>query len=130
MKYLLFALPILAMLACAPKPPAQPTLKPSNKGSTSNPFGSASPYNQGLNGRRILERAPIRDSTAKTGTVVVHLCVNRKGKVISADYATKGSTTADAHLVRLALENARQWRFEKSREKKQCGNVTFNFRLK
>jgi len=69
-------------------------------------------------------------STAQTGTVVIYLCVNRKGKVISAEYSPKGSTTADEHLVRLALENARQYRFEKSREKKQCGNMTFNFRLK
>lgn len=85
---------------------------------------------QGLGGRRVLERPPVRDSTAKTGMVVVHLCVNRKGKVISAEYAPKGSTTSDTHLIRLATENARQWRFEKSNEKKQCGNITFNFLLK
>jgi hypothetical protein len=132
MKYIFLALSILVLFACAPKPaaPVQPTPKPSNIGNTGNPFGPDSPCNQGLSGRRILERAPIRDSTAKTGTVVVNLCVNRKGKVVSAEYAPKGSTTADEHLVRLALENARQYRFEKSREKKQCGNMTFNFQHK
>jgi len=132
MKYLFLALSILAMFACAPKPgaPAQPTDKHSNIGIAGNPFGSGSSFNQGLGGRRVLERAPIRDSTAQTGTVVIYLCVNRKGKVISAEYSSKGSTTTDVQLIRLATENARQWRFEKSREKKQCGNVTFNFRLK
>ena len=132
MKYLFLAIPILALFACAPKPaaPAQPTPKPSNIGSTGNPFGSGSPFNQGLGGRRILERAPIRDSTAKTGTVVINLCVDRKGKVVSAEYSPKGSTTADEHLVRLTLENARRWRFEKSKEKKQCGNITYNFTTK
>ncbi len=131
MKYLFLALLILAMFACAPKPvaPAQPTPKPSNIGSTGNPFGAGSSFNPGLGGRRVLKRAPVRDSTSKTGTVVVHLCVDRKGKVISAEYAPKGSTTADEHLIRLAIENARQWRFEKSKEKKQCGNVTFNFAI-
>lgn len=120
------------MFACAPKPvaPARPTPKPSNIGNTGNPFGPGSPFNQGLGGRRILERAPIRDSTAKTGTVVVNLCVDQKGRVVSAEYSPKGSTTTDAHLIRLATENARQWRFEKSREKKQCGNVTYNFKIK
>lgn len=129
MKYLFLALPIFAIFACVPKPaaPAQPTTKPSNIGNTGNPFGSDSPYNQGLSGRRVLKRAPIRDSTAQTGTVVVNLCVNRKGKVISAEYAPKGSSTADEHLVRLALENARQWRFEKSKIKKLCGDIKYKF---
>lgn len=135
MKYLLLTLSMLTMFACAPKPaaPVQPSPpKSSNMGQpgTGNPFGPGSSDSQGLIDRRVLQRAPVRDSTSKTGTVVVHLCVNRKGKVVSAEYSPKGSTTTDEHLVRVALENARQWRFEKSKQRKQCGNITYNFKTK
>lgn len=135
MKYLLPALSLLILLACAPKPaaPVQPSPpKSSNMGQagTGNPFKLGPSASQGFSGRRVLHRAAIRDSSSRTGTIVVNLCVNRKGQVVSAEYSPKGSDTADEYLVRLALENARQWRFEKSKQRKQCGNVTYNFRNK
>lgn len=117
----------LFLFACAPRtvPPA-----PESTGRPGYLLEKTPPFDQGLGDRGVQYRAPLRDSTSKTGIVVVQLCANRKGKVISAAYTLKGSTTADEHLVQLAVGNARQWRFAKSREKKQCGTVTFNFRSK
>lgn len=112
---------VLLLASCAPKP----TSKTSN-----DPFASIFPSGAGLSGRKILVRPPVRDTSSLTGTVVVDLCVNRKGKVIAATYAPKGSNTKNEHLIQVALENARQYRFERSKLRKQCGSITYKFAFK
>lgn len=123
--YLFPLLVLLALFACAPRtvPPA-----PEGAGRPGDRLEKMWSSNQGLSGRGVQYPAPLQDSSSKTGIVVVQLCVNRKGEVISAAYTLKGSTTSDEHLIQLAVDNARQWRFAKSREKKQCGTITYNFR--
>ena len=84
----------------------------------------------GLGERGTLFIPKIQDNTQKTGRVVVRICVNQDGKVISANYTQKGSTTTDAHLISVAEKNAKKYKFTKSKIVEQCGNIVIDFKLK
>ncbi|MBL7831910.1 MAG: hypothetical protein JNK41_12840 [Saprospiraceae bacterium] len=64
------------------------------------------------------------------GVVVIKVCVDGNGDVISADYTQSGSTTNSSTLINLAKENARRYNFKASDVDKQCGTITYNFILK
>jgi len=66
------------------------------------------------------------------GRVVVEVSVDRAGKVIQAIPGSKGSTTLDEYLLRVAKEAALQARFEAkpSAPVVQKGTITYNFILK
>lgn len=84
----------------------------------------------GLGNRGVLFAPNITNSTQKTGKVVVDICVNSAGKVISADYTQRGSTTNDLTLRRIAEKSAREYKFTKGDRDKQCGTVTIVFKLR
>lgn len=84
----------------------------------------------GLDGRGVKARPKISDRTQKTGKVVVTVCVNAAGSVISAKYTQRGSTTTDSTLRSIAEKNAKKWKFEPGSVDKQCGTITFNFKVK
>lgn len=85
----------------------------------------------GLSGRGVMRKGPaIKDNSQEQGTVVLEVCVDRSGRVISAEYLLKGSTTADSRLIRLAKQNAFAWQFSEGNVDKQCGTIRYEFRLK
>ena len=84
----------------------------------------------GLGNRSLLYAPEISDSTQKQGRVIINICVNGKGKVLSAEYTQRGSTTTDSHLINLAKESARKYRFSESKADEQCGEVIIDFKLK
>jgi len=84
----------------------------------------------GLEGRGVVYTPTITDNTQKTGKVVVRICVDRTGAVISADYTQQGSTTNDGELRRIAETNAKRFKFSASQIDRQCGTVTVDFRVK
>ncbi|MCB0655437.1 MAG: cell envelope integrity protein TolA [Saprospiraceae bacterium] len=84
----------------------------------------------GLGDRGVLFEPVINDNSQKTGRVVVKVCVDTEGHVVSADYTQKGSTTTDATLRDLAIRSAKKFRFTKSSIDKQCGTITIDFRVK
>ena len=86
----------------------------------------------GLGGRDVTFAPKIQDQSQKTGRVVVKLCVDSKGNVISdsVKFTQKGSTTADGELVNIAISNARKFRFSSSSISKQCGTITVDFKVK
>ncbi len=84
----------------------------------------------GLGSRGLLFAPVISDSSQQTGRVVVNICVNAQGKVISADFTQKGSTTTDSHLISLAVSNAKKYKFSESSTAEQCGDITIDFKLK
>ena len=84
----------------------------------------------GLGSRELLYAPTIEDNTQKTGRVIVNICVNPEGKVISAKYQQRGSTTTDAHLIGLAERNAAKYKFSKSKIQEQCGSIIIDFKLK
>ena len=72
----------------------------------------------------------ISDNSNKTGVVVVYLCIDARGKVNSARYILKGSTTSDPQLQKLAVENAKKWKFNPGTTDETCGTITYQFKVK
>ncbi|MFZ4476873.1 MAG: TonB family protein [Saprospiraceae bacterium] len=126
------------------------TGKPGNQGipggNSDNPFGKSNgtgggsgggdgtgtggSIGGGLGGRKVVRRGHVNDNSQKKGTVVVEVCVDNSGNVISADYTQRGSTTSDSELRSKAIAAAKQFEFAPSASGKECGTITFNFRLK
>lgn len=83
----------------------------------------------GLGSRGVLASPSVSENSQKSGTVVIEVCVNSDGSVISSDLKLQGTTTQDPQLVEAARRNARQWRFSKGEVEKQCGTITYNFKV-
>lgn len=66
------------------------------------------------------------------GRVVVEVSVDREGKVVQAIPGSKGSTTLDEYLLKVAKDAALEARFEAKPEAPavQKGTITYNFILK
>lgn len=66
------------------------------------------------------------------GRVVVEVSVDRQGKVVQAVPGTKGSTTLDEYLLKVAKEAAMAAQFEVKQDAPsvQKGTITYNFILK
>ena len=63
--------------------------------------------------------------------MVVELCVDQSGQVIqnSVKFTQRGSTTTDAQLVNAAIRNAKSWGFNQGSVDRQCGTITYNFKV-
>ncbi len=83
----------------------------------------------GLGTRGVRSEPKITDRSQKSGKVVVNVCVDSAGKVISAEYTQRGSTTTDRELRDIAVKNAKLFQFTESNIDKQCGTITINFQL-
>jgi len=64
-------------------------------------------------------------SYPKGWIVVLDVCVDRDGKVISAEYREEGSNTTDKELIRITKTNALAWKFSAGGPEKQCGTITY-----
>ncbi len=84
---------------------------------------------KGMGDRSLLYSPEISDNTQRTGKVVVEICINGSGNVTSAKYTQKGSTTTDSHLIAVATQNAKKFKFSKSNTSDQCGEVVVEFKL-
>ncbi len=84
-----------------------------------------------LSGRGVLKKGPaILDKSQEDGVIFLDVCVDKTGKVISAEYTQKGSTTNNSKLVALAKQNALAWQFSAGTLDKQCGTIRYDFKLK
>jgi hypothetical protein len=84
---------------------------------------------EGLASRPVKQAATVSDNSQKHGKVVVKVCVDRNGKVISAKFTQKGSTTTDADLVSTAERGAMRYVFSPGEIDSQCGTIAFDFKL-
>jgi outer membrane biosynthesis protein TonB len=84
----------------------------------------------GLGGRGVTYEPTVTENSQKTGRVVVNVCVDSKGKVISSKYTQKGSTTTDATLRQIAEDSALKFKFSASDADQQCGTITYDFKVK
>jgi outer membrane biosynthesis protein TonB len=84
----------------------------------------------GLVGRDVVFTPTITHNSQKTGRVVVRICVDRNGNVVSANSQQQGSSTIDSELRQIAETNARKFKFSAGTIDNQCGTVTIYFRVK
>ena len=84
----------------------------------------------GLGSRGVLSAPKLTDKSQSTGVVVVKVCVNRNGDVISSNAILRGTTATDPTLKRIAEKNAKRYKFAKGASDKQCGTITYEFKLK
>ena len=83
---------------------------------------------QGLGKRRILDQPNILILSDEDGIVAVDICVNKRGKVETAEFNSKLSTFAKKSLVSLAIRKSKDFWFEKSDYKEQCGVIMFKIK--
>ena len=102
---------------------------PNSKALENLATGSGS-IGEGLSDRVVESKPVIIDNSQTTGKVVVDICINTAGKVISAKYTQKGSTSNDKELIEVAEKGVLKYRFSASNAAKQCGSVIIEFKLK
>jgi colicin import membrane protein len=85
-----------------------------------------------LQGRGFQKLPPPKYDYQGEGRVVVEVSVDRQGKVIQAVPGTKGSTTLDEYLLKVAKDAAMEAQFEVKPNAPaiQKGTITYNFILK
>jgi outer membrane biosynthesis protein TonB len=84
---------------------------------------------KGKIGSRSLRKKPtILDNSKEEGKVAINITVDDFGKVISANYTEKGSTTSSTYLKTLALKAAREMVFSPKQDAdEETGTVIFRF---
>jgi len=92
--------------------------------------GGLSAVGGGLSGRGIIYEPKIKENSQKTGKVVVKVCVDRSGSIISSKFTQRGSTTTDSELVEVAEKAAAKYKFTPGDLAEQCGTITIDFKLK
>lgn len=84
----------------------------------------------GLGSRGRVKSPKVQENSQASGTVVLNVCVDSNGNVISATYTQRGSTTGNSQLKSAAIRNAKSWKFSKGGPDKQCGTITYKFKVK
>ena len=85
---------------------------------------------EGLRGRGLIGVLPVPSYPGNvSGKIVIRVAVDQHGKVTSATYEPKGSTSSDAGLIAAAIAAAKRAQFTESRSYVQGGTITYNFKL-
>ena len=81
-----------------------------------------------LVGRTLLKKPVVISQHRDRGKVVIKICVDERGEVISAKFTQRGSTTFNSELKEIALHSARATRFDTSSLTEQCGTIAYHFK--
>jgi hypothetical protein len=81
-----------------------------------------------LQNRLIIEKPQLKNQSRAGGIVVIKVCVNGAGDVVSARFSQKGSTTIAPELTSAAERTAFRYRFSLKDQKEECGTITFDFK--
>jgi len=92
-------------------------------------LGKGSGDVSGFGNRGFDRPGAITGNFQEIGTVNIKVCVDESGKVTSATPKLSGSTTQSSKLQRLAIANAKKYKFDKSDAGTQCGTITYRFKL-
>lgn len=90
--------------------------------------GSGVSISRGLQGRRITGLPSFEDDFNENAKVAVDIRVDESGRVTSATYQPRGSTTSNASLKAIAIRKAHQVKFNSGSE--SAGTLIFNFKLR
>lgn len=93
-------------------------------------FGSGD-VGGGLGSRGVTNSPTLVENSQASGKVVVSLCVDSNGRVIpsSVKVTQRGTTTTNSQLRSAAIRNAKQWGFSRGGTDRQCGTITYNFKV-
>lgn len=117
-----------------------PTNKPGDGGATNGDpnssnigkksFGSGD-VGGGLGNRGVTNSPTLVENSQASGRVVVSLCVDSNGRVVasSVKVTQRGTTTTNSQLRNAAIRNAKKWGFSKGGTDRQCGTITYNFKV-
>lgn len=83
----------------------------------------------GLEGRRIVKLPSFQDDFNENAKVAVDITVDAAGNVIMAIVNQRGTTTANQHILDIALRKARSLKLN-SAAAQQTGTLVFNFRVR
>ncbi len=84
---------------------------------------------RGLQGRRFTSLPSFTDDFNENAKVAVDIRVDESGKVVSAEYQPRGSTTSDASMKAIAIRKAMQIKFNSGGDE-SVGTLIFNFKLR
>ncbi len=84
---------------------------------------------RGLTGRHITKFPSFEDDFNENAKIAVDIKVDESGRVVSAVYQSRGSTSGSASLKAIAIRKALQLKFNDGNDE-STGTVVFNFRLK
>jgi outer membrane biosynthesis protein TonB len=84
----------------------------------------------GFGGRGVKDAPKLQEQSQKSGRVVLKVCVDTDGNVLSARFDSKLSNTPDQDLIQAAVTNAKQYKFASGGAEQQCGTITYNFIVK
>jgi hypothetical protein len=83
---------------------------------------------RGLQGRRFISLPSFQDEFDENAKIAVDIRVDESGKVISAVYQPRGSTSAAANLKSIAIRKALQIKLNSGSEE-SMGTIVFNFKV-
>lgn len=83
----------------------------------------------GLSSRGLLHEPAFKDNSQRSGRVVLTICVDKSGKVISSKFTQKGSTTSDPYLIQITEKAAANYKFTSSDIDSQCGTITVDYKV-
>ncbi len=119
------------------------TGKPGNQGDPSgdpnanNTVGKGSGTVHGFGNRGFQRPNKIKEKFPEEGVIIVKVCVNKEGKILSANYKAKYtsgghtyySTSTNPKLIQLAEKNAKRYKFKRGTSAKQCGMIEYHFKF-
>jgi hypothetical protein len=82
----------------------------------------------GLDNRIITQSLALKEKVVGVGKVAIAVCVNAQGEVTTAKFKAVGSSTIDADLINIAVQNAKSFRFDKGASE-DCGIITYRFNM-
>ena len=83
----------------------------------------------GLSSRGLVFEPSFQDNSQRSGKVVITICVDKSGKVISSKFTQKGSTTSDPYLIQITEKVAARYKFSPGEIDSQCGTITVDYRV-
>ena len=84
---------------------------------------------KGLQGRRITGTPSFEDEFNENAKIAIDIRVDETGRVISASFQPRGSTSSDPGLTDIAKRKAMQVKFSPG-DMESAGTILFNFKLK
>jgi hypothetical protein len=82
----------------------------------------------GLDNRIITQSLALKERVVGSGKVAIAVCVNAQGMVTTTKFKAVGSSTIDADLINVAVQNAKSFKFDKG-QGEDCGIITYRFNM-